>query len=356
MAWAPSTPGALAELQAYASAHGLLVSSRINKVWIGGREDVILLNGSEDLTEGCGAGSGADGDAGEPCPAVDRCERWSGAALGARGIGGTRGAVLDAAASTVLRRLRSRPPASLAFVAAFSGTSSAARAVCAPQYTPRQTVLVTDDAQEGDSWIDENVLSVRGGASRTRAVAVDAEWVSDGSPWRHAPTDAAILQLSTEKACLVLAVGRCGLSPRLLELLMSPNVAKVLKDLRQDWRVLLPRMQAHVGGYNLGAALTPAGCGWCEVADLTPYHDRMCALSSLTTAFLGVEYALKDSGIDHSAWDAWPLSEVQRAYAAGDVCAVADVVAAIDDAEWRRAGPSEEESFRPDANPYTRGK
>ena len=114
--------------------------------------------------------------------------------------------------------------------------------------------------------------------------------------------------------------------------------------MRIDWKVLAPRMQAHVGGYGLATNLAPSTCAWAEVADFTPYHDRLCALTALTTAFLGRTYTLKDS-VDHSAWDAWPLSDTQRAYAAGDVCAVADVVAALSTAEWRHDGPSELERF-----------
>lgn len=91
-----------------------------------------------------------------------------------------------------------------------------------------------------------------------------------------------------------------------------------------------------------GAASTAAG--WCEIADFTPYHQRWCSMDHLTRAFLNASYPFKGS-VDHENWGEWPLSELQLTYAAADVCAVIDLLHAIENSEQMRTEPGEHERF-----------
>jgi ribonuclease D len=72
-------------------------------------------------------------------------------------------------------------------------------------------------------------------------------------------------------------------------------------------------------------------------------------MDTLTRAWLGKRYTFKGStkAVDHDCWDSWPLSDDQLAYAAADVCAVIDVLHAIDSSDsLRSAQPSQHEKFK----------
>ena len=112
----------------------------------------------------------------------------------------------------------------------------------------------------------------------------------------------------------------------MLRLLSSRAVAKVGKDLEADWKLLRAALRS-----VRHPPTSAEQCGWHELADFTVSHRRKCSLDALTRAFLGRSYVLKGS-VDHDRWADWPLSDAQLAYAAGDVCAVIEVLQAASDA------------------------
>jgi hypothetical protein len=321
---ADAATGAYATLRARAQHFGWLLTADGTSVWVGGKPAVLCM---------------ASIDGTPICSPVEASSTWSGAAIGAIGVGLTKRECIDVAAKEVLEAIEAGGAGGALLYGIHGGRTTGSDQVPVEDYAPQQAVLATDDPREVDEWLQahlygDSTTSNGGKASRVRAVAIDTEW--DASAADPSPS---IVQVATREACLIAYVGHHQFSSGLRALLSSPDVAKVGKDLRQDWGLLRPLL----GGSSAGA------CGWCEVSDFTVYHQKFTSMDTLTRAWLGKRYTFKGStkAVDHDCWDSWPLSDDQLAYAAADVCAVIDVLHAIDSSDsLRSAQPSQHEKFK----------
>ena len=341
LALPPTAIGAMASLRGLSARRGLALRASANGVLVGGKSRVLRL-----MQEATGPSSSG----------VEDCPTWSGLGLSAVGRGLTRAACLDEAAWRVLGELQ-RTAVSGALTGAVMGSRMLARsvgavmgaesevgAVCAP-YFPRQRVLVTNLVSETDRWVREHALGQQG---MSRVVAFDSEWQPNGDE----AEGVTLVQLATEDACLLVHGDAVRGSRALRELLRSTSVLKVGKDLREDWRRLRPlllddsftdttRPRSHEitrdHGHN-SAEITvttrvnsaeASVAGWVELVSFLPLHDQTASLDELTRTFLGVEYTMKGT-VNHETWGVWPLSEPMRSYAAADVCAVMDVLQAVE--------------------------
>ena len=318
-------PGAFSSLSALATTYGLSMTQRLNRVWLGGRKCVLKLQPPPKTAERRRWDSGRR--------VTTKCLAWSGAAVGARGVGVRRSDCIDDAAARVRATIESGACRGLAFVNAEGSGEGGAL----PTYEGKQEVVATDDAAVCDEWLRAHVLGDDDSdALKSRVVVLDFEWsqrdqasellpddadnggegqvgatggegedeeataaiAEDGSVDDDAtPASASaastsaddspvdLIQLATADACIVVSVGRCGFSSLLMRLLRSPAVAKVGKDLRVDWALMRPILRTHDD--------RPQDCGWTEIADWTPFHVRRCSLSALTRCFLGCDYRLK---------------------------------------------------------------
>jgi hypothetical protein len=223
-------------------------------------------------------------------------------------------------------------------VGAVMGAESKVGAVRAP-YFPRQRVLATNLVGETARWVREHAFGQPGMSEHafehafehalgqpgmSRVVALDTEWQPSGAE----EEGVALVQLATEDACLLVHGDAVRGSRALHELLRSTSVLKVGTDLREDWRRLRPLLL----GETIMAATRVAEAsvaGWVELVSFLPLHDQTASLDELTRTILGVEYTTKGT-VKHEAWGAWPLNEQMRSYAAADVCAVMDVLQAVE--------------------------
>ena len=375
--------GAHATLSALVLRHGLLMHSQGNELWIGGKPRVLRLaetsfSSNQPAPTEQQVGRVKQKRGGRASSPLATWPAWRGAAIGAAGFGMTRKASVDAASASVLQKLR------VGF-ASLLDESEPSEGGSIQVYAPQQSVLATDNADKCNQWVLQHVLkdssssssrsssSIESGtpgwrhavwrdsnSPRVRAVAIDSEW--DASASSSSPS---IIQVATRTACLVAFLPRGSHLPaQLRALLRSSSVAKVGKDLRQDWVIISPLLRsrdesASRGGGSRGGQHTSGWsantCGWCELADFTPYHMRMCSMDALTRAWLGRAYELKGS-VDHERWGTWPLSQEQLAYASGDVCAVIDVVHAAAASASLPQGPSAEERFEVPRNRSPRSK
>ena len=298
----PANAGKWEKLRDGCYQRGLLLQATTNTLHLGGKERVLRL---ESTT---------------PNP-VGTCPVWSGLHIETMGMGTTKQACLDAAAAEALRRLQGFPGARTAGLPVhaldLSGTQAVSERV--PSYSPTQTVVVSNRRAECDEWVREWVRASMGtqGREGARVVGLDCEWTSRSQ-------GVSLLQLATERGCL-LAHGAALGSTELIGLLADPSVAKVGKDLREDWPRLRRTLAALCPTQPLAASRHTAG--WHELVDFMPFHTQRASLSALTTAFLGSTYDMKGT-VDHNEWDRWPIPERMRTYAAADVCAVIDVLLA----------------------------
>uniref|UniRef100_A0A7S2UXF5 3'-5' exonuclease n=1 Tax=Fibrocapsa japonica TaxID=94617 RepID=A0A7S2UXF5_9STRA len=185
-----------------------------------------------------------------------------------------------------------------------------------------RAITATDCPEEMDAWICYEV--VQRGVSM---VAIDCEWLA---PWfrrNGEPEKVCLVQVATEKACLLAHVYKLEALP--------PNMAAVLANKE------VVKAGVNVGG-DASRLKRDFDVSTLGLHDLSISDPKAKSLKKLAKKHLKKDMD-KASGLVCSNWLNWPLDECQMQYAALDACLTYDVYAKGPAWLRKKQGPKVEE-------------
>ena len=175
-----------------------------------------------------------------------------------------------------------------------------------PEQAKGVKATYTNDPLEGEAWLRNNVIN-----ARETALGFDMEWRPQFLKKKLGGKEnrTAVLQLSTQSACLVLHIFHAEVLPKYLsEILRNEDIVKVGCGIHRDVVKLLRDTGLHCKGVvDLGQLASKIGCT----------KDQGLSLKALGQNLLGLEMG-KQKKVQLSNWEEIPLQRNQIIYAALD--------------------------------------